>query len=111
MIRKSLFVFLLAIIILVALEPVPAVAGCTASLNCNNFCTQSLVCWNGCEIGCTFPSSTVSCSGATSCTVGTSSVTCDGTTVSCPVGPQCSSRPASVRCGSLTRYCPSSCPW
>jgi hypothetical protein len=108
--KPALGILLLALAAF-TLAPVPAMAaGCTATLNCNNLCTASRVCWNGCEIGCTFFNTTASCSGTTSCTVGTSSVTCDGNTVSCPTGPQCSSTNSSVRCGTLVRYCPSTCP-
>ncbi|HYG63925.1 MAG TPA: hypothetical protein VEL74_15210 [Thermoanaerobaculia bacterium] len=107
---KTALSLLFATALLALLTAVPASAACTATLNCNNACSVSVVCRNGCEIGCAANGTTASCTGATSCTVGTSSVTCDGTTVSCPSTPRCSSTRTSVYCGFHVIYCPLSCP-
>jgi len=85
---------------------------CTASVNCNNTCSISLVCpypYPPCEIGCTFWSQTLSCTGASTCSVGTKSVTCDGVTKSCPTTTQCTKGGAWVKCGTTYRQCPNTC--
>ena len=92
---------------LLAVLASPASAGCTASLNCNNACSISLLCpapYTGCEVACAVSTQFVNCSGNTSCTVGTKSVTCDGLTYSCTI-PQCTKQRTSVSCGLVTKLC------
>jgi hypothetical protein len=93
---------------LLAVLASPASAGCTASINCNNACSISLFCpapYTGCEVACAAPTQFRSCSGNTSCTVGTGSVTCDGTTFACPTQPQCTRQRTAVSCGLVTKLC------
>ena len=108
---SSVLPMLLLAFVIAALLPAPAVAGCTASQSCNNACSLEFTCSpRPCELFCSAPSQTVSCTGATSCTVGTSSVTCDGVTKSCPTTSQCRQFSNSIVCGSTTRQCTPNCP-
>jgi hypothetical protein len=111
---SSVLPLLALAVVLAAALPSPAVAnGCTASLSCNNSCSEDVTCsppYPPCELVCFAPSQTVSCSGASTCSVGTSSVTCDGVTKSCPTASQCHAGTTSVSCGSITRVCTHNCP-
>jgi hypothetical protein len=108
---SSVLPMLLLAFVIAALLPAPAVAGCTASVNCNNACTEELICSpRPCELFCSAPSQTVSCTGATTCTVGATSVTCDGVTKSCPTTSQCRKTSSSITCGSTFRQCSPNCP-
>src|SRR4051812_20141721 len=108
---SSVLPMLLLAFVIAALLPAPASAGCTASLNCNNACSEELICSpRPCELFCSAPSQTASCTGAATCTVGTGSVTCDGVTKSCPTTSQCRKGGAFIQCGSTFRQCTPNCP-
>jgi hypothetical protein len=95
------------------LLPSPAMAtGCTATLTCNNACSVRVNCppAGDCFRSCSAPASTLTCNGSTSCSVGTSSVTCDGVAHSCPTTSQCTKGSNFVQCGSITSTCPARCP-
>jgi hypothetical protein len=108
---SSVLPMLLLAFVIAALLPAPASAGCTASLNCNNACSLEFTCSpRPCELFCSAPSQTISCTGTTSCTVGATSVTCDTVTKSCPTTSQCRQFSNSITCGSVTRQCTPNCP-
>jgi hypothetical protein len=111
---KTLAAFALVAVALAFVFSSPAVAGCTASVSCNNACSMSYTCqrpYPPCELYCEAYSTSVSCSGNTTCTVGSSSVTCDGSTVSCPGQSQCYwSGPYTIQCGPYSASCSYHCP-
>ena len=110
---SSVLPMLLLAFAIAALLPASAIAGCTASVSCNNACSEDIVCrrpYPPCELTCGAYSQTVSCTGASTCSVGTTSVTCDGVTQSCPTASQCSAGTTWVSCGSFYRQCTSNCP-
>jgi len=88
--------------------PQGALASCTASFTCSNACHESLECNpSGVVISCSAPNKTVSCSGSTSCTVGTNAVTCDGTTTVCQTAAsRCAIDSVSIRCDATFKACP-----
>lgn len=96
----------LACVFLVFVAATPASAGCNASLNCNNGCSMSFVCpdWSW-LLSCSSPNQIRSCSGNTSCLVGSNYVQCDGVRTYCSAAPQCSRTMVSVTCGSTTASC------
>ncbi len=104
--RKGMgMVLLLVGIALVA--PRGAQAGCTASLLCNDACSEHLTCSTGIVLACSAPNLTVSCSGTTTCTQGTSSVTCDGTVTACKTAAsRCAKDAVSILCDSTFKQCP-----
>lgn len=106
--RKGMgMVLLLAGIGWVAASPA-AQASCTVSLVCTNGCSEHLECGiSGLVISCSAPAQTVSCSGATSCSTGTNSVTCDGTATLCKtVASRCAKDAVSIRCDATFKQCP-----
>ena len=110
---SSVLPLLALIVVLAAALPAPAAAnGCTASVSCNNGCSEDVICprpFPPCELVCSAPSQTVSCTGANTCSVGTSSVTCDNVVHSCPTASQCHAGTTSVSCGSTSRVCVQNC--
>jgi hypothetical protein len=108
---SSVLPLLVLAVVLAAFLPAPAAAGCTASVSCANACSLDFTCSpRPCELFCSAPSQTKTCSGATTCTVGTKAVTCDGVTTSCPSTSQCHQGSTSITCGSVTRNCTPNCP-
>ncbi|HTG32894.1 MAG TPA: hypothetical protein VLB76_08160 [Thermoanaerobaculia bacterium] len=86
---------------------------CTASVNCHNSCFLNYECprpYPPCTLVCSASSQVVSCTGVSSCTTTTTSVTCDGVTKSCPTTSQCHQSLYSISCGSTTRQCTYNCP-
>jgi hypothetical protein len=85
----------------------PASAGCTASLTCSNSCSIfSYECPppSCCMLSCSAPAQQLSCSGTTTCSVGTNSITCDGVQKSC-AAQQCFNNGDFIQCGSTIRRC------
>ncbi len=108
---SSVLPLLVLAVMLAAVLPAPAAAGCTASVNCNNACSLDFTCSpRPCELFCSAASQVKTCSGTTTCSVGTSSVTCDNVTTSCPTTSQCHQFSNSITCGSVTRNCTPNCP-
>jgi hypothetical protein len=110
---SSVLPLLVLAVVLAAVLPAPAAAGCTASVSCNNACSEDIVChrpYPPCELTCGANSQTASCTGASTCSVGTAAVTCDGVTTSCPTTSQCSAGTTWVACGSFYRQCTYNCP-
>jgi hypothetical protein len=100
--------------LLLALQPTFASAGCTATVSCNNACSAYLECpphTNNCTYSCSAPSTSTTCSGTASCTVGTLSVTCDGTTYSCPTESRCVTGYTWIKCANVTKTCSGPCPF
>ncbi len=86
---------------------------CTATQSCNDACSLDYFCpspYPPCELMCFAPSRSVSCSGASSCSVGSNSVTCDGVTTTCPSTSQCIQGWNYVQCRSTIRRCTNNCP-
>ncbi|HEY8021996.1 MAG TPA: hypothetical protein VIH93_12905 [Thermoanaerobaculia bacterium] len=86
----------------------PAAAGCTATLNCNNSCfifSYACPAPSSCILSCFAASQTLNCSGNSVCSVGASSVTCDGVQQSCATGPRCSAQGFEAHCGTVTKVC------
>jgi hypothetical protein len=111
---KKGFLFALCTVVLFLGLSAAASATCTATTSCNDACSMYEICpkpYPPCELSCSASSRSVSCQGASTCTVGTGSVTCDGVTTSCPTSSQCYwSGPYSITCGSRTRTCSYNCP-
>ena len=85
---------------------VPASAGCTASVNCNNGCSLSFVCLSSpWMLSCSAPSQVRQCTGTTSCLVGSNYVQCDGQQIFCSAAPQCTRTKTSVTCAGTTASC------
>jgi hypothetical protein len=108
---KALAFALCSLLLLVLSSP--ASAGCTASLSCNNSCRLFYTCpspYPPCDLVCIAPSQTISCTGTSVCSVGSSSVTCDGVTTSCPTASQCVQGLYFIKCGAITRQCTYNCP-
>jgi hypothetical protein len=85
-----------------------ALAGCTASVSCNNGCFASV---QGCPspyqewyFSCTAPSQSFSCSGATTCTSTSTYVECDGARQTCSPQ-QCYQGATFADCGSKHLTC------
>lgn len=107
---SSVLPLLVLAVVIAAVLPAPAAAGCTASVSCNNACSLDFTCSpRPCELFCSASSQTESCTGATTCTVGTKAVTCDGVTTSCPTTSQCHQFSNSISCGSVTKQCTPNC--
>jgi hypothetical protein len=110
--RRTLPLPLFFAVLLATLVSTPLFAACTATQNCNNACSiLSFECPAPycCVFSCSAQSQVVSCTGASTCTVGTNSVTCDGHQTTCQSTPQCSSSTYSITCGKTTRTCTHSC--
>ncbi|HEV2853749.1 MAG TPA: hypothetical protein VHC97_13180 [Thermoanaerobaculia bacterium] len=110
--KRAFLPILAAALLVLGLASAAGAQQCTATVNCNNACSVSLVCpypYPPCEIGCSSPSQTLTCTGASTCSVGTKSVTCDGVTKSCPTTIQCTKGGAWVKCGTTYRQCPNTC--
>ncbi len=78
---KKLFAAVSFVVLLAALTPTVASAGCSATLNCNNACSLNLTCsapYQPWFMSCSASSQTVSCTGNTSCNVESNYVQCDG---------------------------------
>jgi hypothetical protein len=112
--RKAFVVALCTLALALGLSTAASAAGCTATASCNDACSLSFTCpspYPPCELSCTAFSRSVSCTGTTTCNVGTGAVTCDGVTTSCPGTSQCYwSGFYSITCGSRTRTCTYNCP-
>ena len=112
--RKIVLPLVLAGIFALVASATASAQSCTASLNCNNACSIiDYICsspYPPCDLSCFAGSQTVSCSGTTSCTVQTSSVTCDNVTKSCPTTSQCFVGGSFIQCGSTRRNCTFNCP-
>ncbi|HTQ80723.1 MAG TPA: hypothetical protein VMM92_12050 [Thermoanaerobaculia bacterium] len=103
--KLGMVLLLLGIVALVA--PQGAMASCTATLTCHNGCSEHLTCpRTGLVISCSAPNQVINCSGSSSCTVGTSSITCDGATTNCSTATRCFIDPDSVLCDSTFKACP-----
>lgn len=105
---KKLGIIVLALVAVVLLAPRGASAGCTASFTCSNACSAQTRCPNnGIFLSCSAPNEVVTCSGNTTCTVGTNSVTCDGTVKTCETkASRCRTASDSVLCGTTFKACP-----
>ncbi len=96
---------------LLALALPASATGCTASFTCSNSCSifdyecSAPYC---CTFACSAPNQQVSCTGNTTCTVGTNSVTCDGVQHTCSAK-QCSTYTNGIQCGSTIKTCNSHC--
>jgi hypothetical protein len=92
----------------------PAQAGCTAQLTCQPACNLDVFCprqYQLCrEVSCSWPGTVINCSGNTTCTVGSGSVTCDGTVVHCPPLFICKATSGYVQCGNEFQSCADPCP-
>jgi len=85
----------------------PASAGCTASLTCSNSCSiigYECPAPSCCIFSCVAPSQQISCSGTTSCTVGSNYVNCDGGQYNC-ASQQCFENGDFIQCGSTIKRC------
>jgi hypothetical protein len=81
-------------------------AGCTATRNCNNACSQSFLCPGGAWVlACSAPSQIRQCTGNTSCLVGANYVECDGARSYCSAAPQCTKTSSTATCGGTTYNC------
>lgn len=104
---KKLGIVALALVAVVLLAPQGASAGCTASFTCSNACSAHTECPSGLFLSCSAPNEVVTCSGNTTCTVGTNSVTCDGTVKTCQTkASRCRTASDSVLCGTTFKACP-----
>ncbi|HEV8578863.1 MAG TPA: hypothetical protein VGX68_07225 [Thermoanaerobaculia bacterium] len=111
--RKHVVLALFTMVLVMGLASAASAQQCTASLNCNNGCWLEKICtspYPPCELFCSAPSQTISCTGTSTCSVGSGSVTCDGVTTSCPTGSRCFEGLYYIRCGSITRQCTYNCP-
>lgn len=109
---KNAFVWTVFLVVAALAFPAAASAGCTANFTCSNACFLEKTCtspYPPCELFCSANNQVVSCSGNTTCSVGTNSVTCDGVTKTCSAN-QCTSSTYSIRCGGTTRNCTYNCP-
>jgi hypothetical protein len=98
------------LVALLVLGLVPAAAACTVTTTCSNACFVDLVCpppRPPCEIGCSSPNQTLTCTGAV-CGANSTSVTCDGVVKTCSTN-QCKKGGAYVQCGNFFKQCPSTC--
>lgn len=112
--KKAFLPVSFAVLFVLTLSSTAGAQQCTATVNCNNACSISLVCpypYPPCEIGCSAASQILSCTGASTCSVGTKSVTCDGATQTCPTTSQCTKGGAWVKCRTTYRQCPNTCPF
>ncbi len=111
---KILSAALLGVALCGMLLPSPAMAtGCTATLTCNDACSVRVSCppaGSDCFRACSAPASTLTCNGSTSCSVGTSSVTCDGVAHSCSTANRCIKGTNFVQCSNTPSVCPARCP-
>ena len=107
--RPSSVSFVLAVCLLLALAAAaPAAAGCTAPLNCTNSCSilgYACPAPSSCHLTCFAISENLNCSGNSVCTVGASSITCDGVQKSCTTGSRCSAGGFEAHCGTVTKVC------
>ena len=90
------------------LAPSPVQATCTATAPCQASCDLDIICpapYRPCELMCFKPGTSVTCNGASVCSVGAGSVTCDGTTTNCPAPFTCRQTSTSVQCGSTLKTC------
>jgi hypothetical protein len=111
--KKALAFVLLTFGLALLLPSAATAQTCSATQTCNDACWLEMTCskpYPPCELFCSASSRSVSCSGASSCSVGTNSVTCDGVTKTCPTTSQCVQGGTYVRCGSFTRQCTYNCP-
>jgi hypothetical protein len=110
--KRQLLPALLAALLVLGLSSAARAQQCTATVNCNNACSVSLICpypYPPCEIGCSASSQILSCTGKSTCSVGAKSVTCDGATKTCPTASQCTKGGAWLRCGTTYRQCTHNC--
>jgi hypothetical protein len=104
---KKLGIACLVVLAVALVAPRGASAGCTASFTCSNACHQTLRCPTGVFINCSASNEVVTCSGTTSCTVGTNSVQCDSVTRTCQTPTSyCRKASDSLLCGNTFVACP-----
>ena len=105
--KNLLLVAAVASAALLSLAATPSSAGCTATQNCYGSCFQQISCLRvPCTLTCSFSAVSVSCTGNTTCNVGTNSVQCDNQApVVCPATPVCSNDGDSIQCGSIVKRC------
>jgi hypothetical protein len=111
--RNGFVVALCTVALFLGLSAGASAQTCNASVSCNDACDIFYTCprpYPPCELYCSASSRTVSCSGMSTCSVGSNSVTCDGVTKTCPTTSQCTTSLYSIRCGSWTRNCTYNCP-
>lgn len=111
--KKALALVLCTLGLALILPAAASAQTCSATQTCNDACSLWMTCprpYPPCELFCSASSRSVSCSGTSSCSVGSNSVTCDGVTKTCPTTSQCVQSTYSIRCGSYTRQCTYNCP-
>jgi hypothetical protein len=110
-VRSAAVVFVSFVACLLALSLPASATGCTATFTCSNACSildfecSAPYC---CTFSCSAPNQQVSCTGNTTCTVGTNSVTCDGVQHTCSAQ-QCFQSRSGISCGSTSKTCNSHC--
>jgi hypothetical protein len=104
---KLFLVTALASAALLSLAATPSSAGCSATHNCYGSCFQQTFCAREpCTLTCSYSALAVSCTGNTTCNVGTNSVQCDNQApVVCPATPVCSNDGNSIQCGITVQTC------
>jgi hypothetical protein len=104
---KKLGVVAATVLTFSVLPPRGAEATCTVSFTCSNACSAHTECSTGIVLNCLAPNEVITCSGNTTCTIGSNSVTCDGQTQACqPKTTRCRSTSDSVLCGNTFKACP-----
>ena len=95
-----------ALVVLLSPALAPSSSACTVSTLCYSTCVQHVQCaFAPCNLSCSYPSFSVSCSGTT-CSAGPTSVQCDGNNpIVCPATPTCANHSDWIQCGSTIKAC------